>query len=445
MFCGCKNRKKEAKFVLIQFESVIQNIEKQCDLKEDQEVRRTIGGDFSKLPAFDAKYHPNCYKSYMREHKEQEREKTVHDICFEYLIPEIDAYIQSYRAVMLKVLLERYKEYLQQQEYESFDSYTVQKLRTKIEKHYGNRICFTDEPHKRQSVYNSQISIADAINTAFTYKTLLNDHSLVTDTDRITKKQIILRAAELLRNEIKDVEGFIVHPLNPDDISMSTAEKIVPKSLKEFLQSLCKVRKVADKKTMSIAQDIISLYSGGKKKLPKNLSLGISMKNCLRSKDFIKYLNNLGHCISYDDVLRIETTWTDEIVDAGDGYATIPSKIKTNCYTQAASDNGNYGQECASQHVTNTVLYQYPLEQMNGNFNIDQVHREMSCSKRRRAIKVPHEPFHEYVMQRKPKLPAYYTEMKASDIIHRTTSENFSFSSTLTECWVLLRITGKYT
>ena len=196
---------------------------------------------------------------------------------------------------------------------------------------------------------------------------------------------------------------------------------------------------------MSIAQDIISLYSGGKKKMPKNVSLGISMKNCLCSKDFIKYLNNLGHCISYDDVLRIETTWTDEIVAAGDGYETIPSNIKRNCFTQAASDNGDYGQECASQHVTNTVLYQYPLEQMNGNFNIDQVYREMSCSKRRRSIKVPHEPFYEYVMQRKPKLPAYYTEMKAPDIIHRTTSENFSFSSTLTECWVLLRITGKYT
>ena len=131
MFCGCKKRKKEAKLVLIQFESAIQNIEKQCDLKEDQELRRTIGGDFSKLPAFDAKYHPNCYKSYMREHKEQEREKVVHDICFEYLIPEIDAYIQSCRAVKLKVLLERYKEYLQQQEYENFDSYTVQNYEQK--------------------------------------------------------------------------------------------------------------------------------------------------------------------------------------------------------------------------------------------------------------------------------------------------------------------------
>ena len=334
--------------------------------------------------------------------------------------------------------MERYKEYLQQEEYENFDSYTVQKLRTKIEKHYGNRICFTDEPHKRRSVYNSQISIADAINTAFAYKKLLNDQSLVTDTERTTEKQIILRAAELLINEIKDVEGISVHPLNPDDISQSTAENIVPDSLKEFLQSLCKVREVTNKKTMSIAQDIISLYSGGKKKMPKNVSLGISIKNCLRSREFIKYLNNLGHCISYDDVLRIETTWTEEIIAAGDGYATIPSNIKRDCFTQAASDNGDYGQECASQHVTNTVLYQYPLQQLSGNFNRDQVHREISYSKRRRSIKVSQEPFHEYVMQRKPKLPAYYTEMKASDIINCTTSVSFSFSSTLTECWVLL-------
>ena len=82
------------------------------------------------------------------------------------------------------------------------------------------------------------------------------------------------------------------------------------------------------------------------------------MKSANRSKEF-KYLNNLGHCISYDTVLRIDTSWAMGIMNEGEGYSTIPSNIKPNIFTQAAFDNGDYGQENASQHVQNTVLYQY--------------------------------------------------------------------------------------
>ena len=31
-------------------------------------------------------------------------------------------------------------------------------------------------------------------------------------------------------------------------------------------------------------------------------------KSAIRSKEFTKYLNNLGHCISYDTALRIDTS-----------------------------------------------------------------------------------------------------------------------------------------
>lgn len=67
-------------------------------------------------------------------------------------------------------------------------------------------------------------------------------------------------------------------------------------------------------------------------------------------------MNNLGHSISYDDVQRIETTWASSIIELGDGYATLPSNTVSGLFTQAASD---YSQENDSQHVTNTVVYQY--------------------------------------------------------------------------------------
>ena len=44
-------------------------------------------------------------------------------------------------------------------------------------------------------------------------------------------------------------------------------------------------------------------------------------------------------------------------MNEGEGCSTIPSNIQPNIFAQAVFDNGDYGQENASLHVTNTVLY----------------------------------------------------------------------------------------
>ena len=111
------------------------------------------------------------------------------------------------------------------------------------------------------------------------------------------------------------------------------------------------------KKVLSIPQDIIALQSNGRKTIPKQEELEISMKSAIRSKEFIKYLNNLCHCSSYDTVLQIDTSWSMGIMNEGEGCSTIPSNIQPNIFAQAVFDNGDYGQENASLHATNTVLY----------------------------------------------------------------------------------------
>lgn len=58
----------------------------------------------------------------------------------------------------------------------------------------------------------------------------------------------------------------------------------------------------------------------------KQVGLGLFMKGGIRSKKFISYLNNLGH--SYDVFLRTGTSWVMELMDASDGYCTIPSNIQ---------------------------------------------------------------------------------------------------------------------
>lgn len=75
----------------------------------------------------------------------------------------------------------------------------------------------------------------------------------------------------------------------------------------------------------------------------KQVGLGLSMKGGIRSKKFISYLNNLGH--SYDVFLRTGTSWVMELMDASDGYCTIPSNIQPNIFAKAAFGNGGYCQK----------------------------------------------------------------------------------------------------
>ena len=39
-------------------------------------------------------------------------------------------------------------------------------------------------------------------------------------------------------------------------------------------------------------------------------------------------LNNLGHSVSYDDILHIDATWAAGILEANDGYPTVRTNIR---------------------------------------------------------------------------------------------------------------------
>ena len=110
---------------------------------------------------------------------------------------------------------------------------------------------------------------------------------------------------------------------------------------------------------LSIAQNYIKLKSRARKRMLKDVGLGISLKNSLRSKEFITLLNNLGHCISYDEILRIDTEWAKTLLEKYDSYTEVIKNTTSGYFTQTAANNAHNVQESDSQHVTNTVLYQH--------------------------------------------------------------------------------------
>ena len=116
------------------------------------------------------------------------------------------------------------------------------------------------------------------------------------------------------------------------------------------------------------------MASSGKKMFPKHVGLAISLKNNLRSKEYITLLNKNGHCISYDEV-------------------SLPSNIQSSdgCLVQALADNGDYGQEENSQHITDIVLVK-PSSFTEGNFSDISLVKERRPFPRRRSIKITPTP-----------------------------------------------------
>ena len=142
---------------------------------------------------------------------------------------------------------------------------------------------------------------------------MLQDIELINVTD--SDEKLLRRAAEILLKDIGKVEGIEINLLNPENISNIVVEELIQQILKIFWITYVLTEMGNIKKVLSIPQDIIALQSNGRKTIPKQEELEISMKSAIRSKEFIKYWNNLCHCSSYDTVLQIDTSWSMGIMN----------------------------------------------------------------------------------------------------------------------------------
>ena len=128
IFCGFMKYNNNKKLILLQYESVIQKIKSKWESKSDLEFKRKIRGSFENLPAFNAKYHHGYYKKHLLEKCTEPRFELVNNIVFQQLTNYLNPLLDKGRALEIPQLLKTYKCYLQENSYESFDSYTTQKL-----------------------------------------------------------------------------------------------------------------------------------------------------------------------------------------------------------------------------------------------------------------------------------------------------------------------------
>ena len=156
-------------------------------------------------------------------------------------------------------------------------------------------------------------------------------------------------------------------------------------------------------------------------------------------------LNKNGHCISYDKVLAVETIWVEQLMSNEDGYATPPSNIQSSdgCLVQAIADNGYYGQEENSQHITNIVLEKRPSF-TEGNFSDTSLVKERRSFPLRRSIKITPSPPLEVsqLLRSHPQLPPYYASIGVETLLCQTLSDEQIRMRLINQAWILARSTS---
>ena len=115
---------------------------------------------------------------------------------------------------------------------------------------------------------------------------------------------------------------------------------------------------------MSVAQDLIYGISKGKKWTPKHIGLTSTLHQATRSKDLVNLFHRAGHCLSYKQLLQIDTALaknTLELMDPTTG-AVIPKNFVPNKFIHFTADNIDILDESLDGkntfHATQMAAYQ---------------------------------------------------------------------------------------
>ena len=130
---------------------------------------------------------------------------------------------------------------------------------------------------------------------------------------------------------------------NDVNISFNIYKDDRPKRWETLFKSLVKVRSTSEDLTRicdTLFQQMFYLIHNGRRKTPPHVSLAQSIHDKCRSKQFIQILNNLGMCVSYDEMLRMDYNLDDRLIrSCGENKVPLPESITSISIIHASVDN----------------------------------------------------------------------------------------------------------
>ena len=249
-----------------------------------------------------------------------------------------------------------------------------------------------------------------------------------------------------IRGDIKSSPGI----KNCTSVSKVNADKIIPESLFLFLSILLSEEsdeqgddKYVKRTALSISQDLVYAISKRKKLTPKHVGLGLALHQATRSKSLVELVHHAGHCVSYDQVRRIDTALGVQNLKhfETNNNTPIPSNILPNTFCQYAADNIDIIEETldgmGTFHATQMVVYQRGTIQHHHQDEELPVGKSKSLkiySDLHQLEKVIRHPYHE-----EPK----FTEKLSMNMF--TPDERMSDEAAAQDmAWILCRIHGSH-
>ena len=381
LICKNKTYKKNRDLTNVRTFEACQTIRLAAERKGDTSMLHILNGVNGDLIAAEAKYHKNCFATYVSKKSTSclakgEAVDSPHERAFQELVIDLAAGIDQGRAYNMMSLLGKYRDILTEKGAANPESYTTQNLKIRLQKHFSTTIVFHQPADRSKSelVYSSSVNIQDILNAWAVFHPPANGD--VSVDDETLQSSEIHRVASLIKQEIKKCTGIPTKPLNTQDVSMETARKLIP----DCLYWLIKLLVTADKRSrptdvlsqstnmederqiLSIAQDIIHCNTKGRVKLPKHTSPAMCVHHLTSSKRLIELLNRMGHCVSYDEMRAVNTSIAEEVLAKVEEFGTvIPTNIKPGTFVQIAADNNDLNEETLdgknTTHATTMVIY----------------------------------------------------------------------------------------
>ena len=242
IFCQKKKYKGIKELISVASFDSCQAILDAAAARDDQPLLINIKG--VDMIAKEAKYHGKCRSKYVSKtnlkyqgyKEDNEEEECVYSAAFALLVDEITPALSEGKIYDMSYLLDRYKQVLVVKGV-SCSTY-------RMRNHFFDQIVIEkqNDPSMPELIYSSHLSVAGIVKTSVSHQStsqVENAGDEDTKQDMEQDKTIILyRAAQIIKNDIKQCKGLSIKPLSVDDVSIERGRCLIPQSLYSFLSEV---------------------------------------------------------------------------------------------------------------------------------------------------------------------------------------------------------------
>ena len=330
----------------------------------------------SDCPSADLKYHLNCYSRFVRLVNKSNKEERNIDYAMHYTIDELINAASKGDVILLDDVWDKYESYAIKYNTQLTGSYKDKHTFTRILKnklqesfHFFHKLNDNEVIMFPINHLNGGIASIIHQNDKELEESIIPKYRPENESEFLALVHVALR----LRGEILAKPGCNGLSVTEDD-----AVGCIPENLYLFLSLLfggqelleseefekLKKGKLTKNVVMSIAQDIIFGLSKGKKLTPKHIGLASTLHQKTRSKQLVNLFHKAGHCLSYDNLLKLDTTLANDTLTSLDEKtgAVIPKNIVPGSFIHYSADNididTNTNDGKGMFHATQVTAYQ---------------------------------------------------------------------------------------